>query len=456
LDDQKDYSGNFVYYYQELAYILTGEGRATKETGGIFSYEYFLRDHLGNVRVTFNGDENEQAQVLQEKSFYPFGMIMGGQDYSFYGSHHNVYMYQGKEFEIDIFDLNSDGTKETQFLWHDFHTRMFDSQLGRWHVTDPLLNDASPYIGMGNNPLNLVDLNGTIPDRNDACSGSSGGIRWDKVGYFFKKIGQGISNAINSLGMAGGPGNNDPGGGPAPPLQPSLEFGSGDDYTSSGGSGSSGGGSQSLGPGGMHLNKQLILMGIDPAEYWQWVAETHLIQKSQQYVGKIKNIYNYRYQGGFLQGYNNFNQLNSWARDASELINRELNIIIFHDVNDNFSFYIQKWNDASDRTSNLYTGSAVTIAQNNKLFIWGWLHVHPETALMSGSDLSGYKNFLEVITKRMGNQYAGKPQLNLIISGSSHIDFYNSVTRDYKRKFGKDQYKLHPLRPKIDLPEPLR
>jgi len=68
------------------------------------------------------------------------------------GSPKNPYLYQGKEFfEEHDFDL------------HYFGARMFDSELGRWHSNDPLIVFASPYNGMANNPVSMVDPTGMVP-----------------------------------------------------------------------------------------------------------------------------------------------------------------------------------------------------------------------------------------------------------------------------------------------------
>jgi len=76
---------------------------------------------------------------------------MSGLD--FIGSPKNPYLYQGKEFfEEHDFDL------------HYFGARMFDSELGRWHSCDPELVYASPYNGMGNNPISFIDPTGRNPE----------------------------------------------------------------------------------------------------------------------------------------------------------------------------------------------------------------------------------------------------------------------------------------------------
>jgi RHS repeat-associated protein len=44
--------------------------------------------------------------------------------------------------------------------WYDFEARNYDPQIGRWHVPDPVAQYPSPYIGMGNNPVSLIDPDG--------------------------------------------------------------------------------------------------------------------------------------------------------------------------------------------------------------------------------------------------------------------------------------------------------
>ena len=85
-------------------------------------------------------------QVMQEEAYYAYGLSMAGVG-SLPSTADHHYLYQGKELEND-FDLN----------WHNFHARAFDAQLGRWHVYDPAYQFASPYVGMGNNPVMSVDL----------------------------------------------------------------------------------------------------------------------------------------------------------------------------------------------------------------------------------------------------------------------------------------------------------
>jgi hypothetical protein len=41
-----------------------------------------------------------------------------------------------------------------------FQLRLWDGRIGRWLSPDPMRQYASPYLGMGNNPVNLIDPTG--------------------------------------------------------------------------------------------------------------------------------------------------------------------------------------------------------------------------------------------------------------------------------------------------------
>ncbi len=173
-----DYVGNIIYEDNEIKYILTGEGRLLPKGDGTYEYQYYLKDHLGNTRILF--DENNA--VLQNDSYYPFGMTMKGLAYTSATTAKNNYLYNGKELQND-FELD----------WYDYGARFYDAQIGRWHVMDPLMEkylNISPYAYAGNNPINIID-----PDGMDWYD-IDGAITWkDQEG----KYKQG-DNTYNSLG----------------------------------------------------------------------------------------------------------------------------------------------------------------------------------------------------------------------------------------------------------------
>ena len=74
----------------------------------------------------------------------------------------NNYLYQGAYSELDE-DLG----------WTDFEMRSYDTQIGRFMQADPFDQFASGYIGMGNDPANMVDPSGGI-GLPIFCPGTSG------------------------------------------------------------------------------------------------------------------------------------------------------------------------------------------------------------------------------------------------------------------------------------------
>ena len=55
----------------QIAFVAQAEGRL-RPVYGEMVYEYVLRDHLGNTRVTFgNLDEDGSPEILQQDHYYP-------------------------------------------------------------------------------------------------------------------------------------------------------------------------------------------------------------------------------------------------------------------------------------------------------------------------------------------------------------------------------------------------
>jgi hypothetical protein len=122
------YVGNIIYVDGTLSYILTEEGRLIADGSGAsreFLYEYNLKDHLGNARVTFMGsDLGNTIDVVQSTNYYPFGLVMNqvngnsSPDYK-----KNKYLYNGKEQQDDKMTSES-------LNWYDYGARFYDVQIG--------------------------------------------------------------------------------------------------------------------------------------------------------------------------------------------------------------------------------------------------------------------------------------------------------------------------------------
>jgi RHS repeat-associated protein len=157
------YSSGVIYQIvaggnPEVQLIGTPEGRLIPVTGGV-QYQYFLKDHLGNVRTVFTDYEPDgTVDIVQEDHYYPFGLTMKG--LGGVNGVENRFLYQSKEFQPDGFDRNGDLSTDISLDWYDFGARYYDQQLGRWHVPDPVNQYLSPYLAMGNNPVSIIDPNG--------------------------------------------------------------------------------------------------------------------------------------------------------------------------------------------------------------------------------------------------------------------------------------------------------
>ncbi len=141
----QDYVGG-IEYRTTLALSLSLESIGHRE-GRIFNtntgttsadalrYEYNIKDHLGNTRLTFtdkngngivdvtSGTDNE---VLQENHYYPFGLAMSG-PWMNDAAIDTKYQYNGKEMNDD-FGLG----------WNDYGARWYDASVGRWCVNKDL------------------------------------------------------------------------------------------------------------------------------------------------------------------------------------------------------------------------------------------------------------------------------------------------------------------------------
>ena len=108
----------------------------SNESGG---YVYF-----DDLQVT----HHERLSVVQADDYYPFGMTMAGLEYRRGDIQDNDYLYNGKELQEDH-DLS----------WYDYGARMYDADVVRWSVVDPLAEEYfawTPYHYTMNNSINVI------------------------------------------------------------------------------------------------------------------------------------------------------------------------------------------------------------------------------------------------------------------------------------------------------------
>jgi RHS repeat-associated protein len=100
------------------------------------------------------------SQPISVTDYYPFGEQLPSRTK---GNDLYRYAFQGQELD-----------KETGM--EAFQLRLWDGRIGRWLSTDPYGQYASPYLGMGNNPISSID-----PDGGYSWAGAF--LRWMSSGF---------------------------------------------------------------------------------------------------------------------------------------------------------------------------------------------------------------------------------------------------------------------------------
>ena len=177
-----DYMGEYIYRNNVLSRIINTEGACVRQSNGSFVYEYDMKDHLGNTRVTFSDVNNDwtidpNTEVSQINHYYPYGLNMVGNWNGQVGA--NKYQYNGKEWNGD-YGLD----------WNDYGARFYDPAIGRWVTVDPesesgVQRSVNPYHYVYDNPIKNTDPDGREPE--EGCCGG---------------IGTRISGALQALGGA--------------------------------------------------------------------------------------------------------------------------------------------------------------------------------------------------------------------------------------------------------------
>lgn len=144
----RDASGSLLALYEGSTlkeYPVYGASRlGVYYKGGATAYQ--IADHLGNVRAVVVKNGSTALSVTSKTDYYPFGMPMPNRNVE--GNYRYGYQGEFAEKEPELPGRNS------------FELRLWDSRIGRWLTTDPYGQYASPYLGMGNDPINGIDPDG--------------------------------------------------------------------------------------------------------------------------------------------------------------------------------------------------------------------------------------------------------------------------------------------------------
>ncbi|WP_299556790.1 DUF6443 domain-containing protein [Seonamhaeicola sp.] len=138
------YAGGFEYDNSKNLVLIHHPEGVIEKSGSTFSYEYFIKDHLGNTRIAFRPNGGSKT-LTQRVVYYPFGHTAEQEN-----SNSNQYLYNGKELQAEL-------------DWYDYGARFYDAVIGRWHVQDPLAEKyfwTTPYSYVESNPIVFIDPNG--------------------------------------------------------------------------------------------------------------------------------------------------------------------------------------------------------------------------------------------------------------------------------------------------------
>ena len=162
---------NYIFFDEQMKYVGQTSGFKRVETAGDvganllmpelkapkngYVYVYLSNESAEPVYFDNFAVSHQKSALIAEDHYYPYGLRIASISAKALASTLNPnavsYGYQGSfAEELNDFDLG----------YNEFMLRTYDPQIGRWTGADPFDEFASPYVGMGNDPISRVDPTG--------------------------------------------------------------------------------------------------------------------------------------------------------------------------------------------------------------------------------------------------------------------------------------------------------
>ena len=153
-----DYVDGFVYINSSLSSFQMGEGRVVN-LASILTPQYIITDPQGNARFSFEDNGSGAIKVIQENSYYPFGLTYSTSTVNIptVPNINNKLFNGGSEWENDYSNLPD---------YYQTPARNYNPELGQFISIDPMAEvsfSRSPYHYAKNNPVLYNDPSGDDP-----------------------------------------------------------------------------------------------------------------------------------------------------------------------------------------------------------------------------------------------------------------------------------------------------